>query len=211
MKREFADTFIEQRSDDKFINATSILRYYNDHHKKQKVLAEFFSNKGTGDFMEALLKEVNSNIGDSLQLTSDLYKTKRGASGGTYMHPYLFVKFAMWLSPEFEVKCMKWIYDNLIELRHEVGDHYKPMCKAIESRFMEWSNGKQPDPLVYIREANFLKLLAFGYIEKPRNEATEQELRLLNALQLANIKLILSGVGKDERHKRLRDFAVIYS
>lgn len=41
------------------------------------------------------------------------------------MHPYLFVKFAMWLSPTFEVKIIQWVYDNLIEFRLLAGDHYK--------------------------------------------------------------------------------------
>jgi hypothetical protein len=127
------------------------------------------------------------------------------------MHPYLFVKFAMWLSAEFEVKVIKWVYDNLIKVRHEAGDHYLEMCESINNRYVDWSNGKKPDPLVFIKEANYLKQLAFGYKDKNRNEATEKELDLLNQLQLANIKLINKGIGKSERQLQLRTFAELYS
>jgi hypothetical protein len=75
---------------------------------------------------------------------------------------------------------------------------------------MEWAKGQKPEPLIFIKEANFLKTLAFGFKDKDRNEATEKELRLLDTLQLANIRLIKEGLSKDERHKRLRDFAVLF-
>ena len=136
--------------------------------------------------------------------------TKRGRDANTYMHPYLFIKFAMWLSADFEVKVIKWVYDNLIKVRNDAGDHYLEMCDAINNRYLEWSKGKKPDPLVFIKEANYLKQLAFGYKDKGRNEATEDELKLLNALQKANIKLISQGINKDERWLTLRNFAKLY-
>ena len=201
MKREFGDTVIEQRTDNSYLNATDLLRVYNLTAASHKRFLEFWSNKNTQEFLEALSREVNHNGNNSHHLKTDLYITQRGKGGSTWMHPYLFVKFAMWLSADFEVKVIKWVYDNLIKTRNEAGDHYLEMTTAI----------KQPDPLIFVKEANFLKELAFGYREKSRNEATEEELKLLNALQKANIQLIKDGIGKDERQKRLRDFAKIYS
>lgn len=209
--RDFNGFSIEQKSTNKFLNATSLLQGYNRDAEKIKSIGEFLSNKGTKLYLEALADEVKSNMGNSLYLETDLYTTKRGVGGGTYMHPYLFVKFAMWLNPKFEVQVMKWIYDNLIHLRNEVGDHYKEMTDAIEKRYLEWSGGHKANPLIYIQEANFLKELAFGYRQKSRNEATELELKLLNALQLANIRLIEKGVGRSERRKSLVSFAQLYS
>lgn len=210
MKRDFEGMVVEQRTDNAYLSATDILRIYNQNSVTQKKVAEFTSNKNTIDFMEALLNEENLNVGNSLQLKNDLIISKRGKQGSTYMHPYLFIKFAMWLSPEFEVKVIKWVYDNLIVVRNEAGNHYVEMCDTIKDRYMQWSKGGKPEPLIFIKEANFLKTLAFGYKEKDRNEATEKELRLLDTLQLANIRLIKEGVGKDERHRRLRDFAVLF-
>jgi hypothetical protein len=56
-----------------------------------------------------------------------------------------------------------------------------------------------------------LNELVFGNNSvKRRNDATEKELDLMNKLQLANIKLIKSGIGKDERKNQLRIFANLY-
>lgn len=210
MKRDFDGMIVEQRTKDSFLSATDLLAIYNLKSKTKKRIVDFAENKNTKDFLEALLNEVNSNVPNSPHLATDLIITKKGNNGGTYMHPYLFVKFAMWLSPEFEVKVIKWVYDNLIVVRNEAGNHYVEMCDAIKDRYLQWSKGEKPEPLIFIKEANFLKTLAFGYKEKDRNEATEKELRLLDTLQLANIRLIKEGVGKDERHRRLRDFAVLF-
>lgn len=211
MKRDFDGYLIDQRTDNSFLNSTDLLRAYNENSKVPKRFLEFWDNKNTNLFIESLLNEEKQKGDNCYLLKSDLIIIKRGKSGSTYMHPYLFIKFAMWLSSDFEVKVIKWVYDNLIKVRNEAGDYYLEMCDTINRRYSEWSNGGKPDPLVFIREANFLKSLSFGFSNKSRNEATEQELKLLNALQLANIKLIKDGLGKDERHKRLREFAAIYS
>ncbi|MFZ1389441.1 MAG: KilA-N domain-containing protein [Thiolinea sp.] len=210
MKRELMENIIEQRTSDSFINATSLLSIYNSKAEKPKMLADFWGNKGTDEFLKALCNELNSNVAKKHYLESDLYSTKRGVGGGTYMHPYLFVKFAMWLSAEFEVKVVKWVYDNLIKVRHEAGDHFIEMADAIKIRYIE-VNHKDPNPLVYIQEANYLKSLAFGYKDKERNEATEAELKLLDALQLANIKLLQAKIQQKERWVKLRDFTLMYS
>jgi hypothetical protein len=47
------------------------------------------------------------------------------------MHPYLFVKFAMWLNPRFEVKVIKFVYDEMIKYRNEAGDAYKYLSAAV--------------------------------------------------------------------------------
>lgn len=207
MKRNFNGTQISQRSSDKFFNATELLTFYNSNSHKKKVIAEFWSNKGTKDFIDALILDMEVNIGNSLQLQSDLFTTSRGTNGGTYMHPYLFVKFAMWLSPEFEVKVIKWVYDNLIDFRTQAGDYYKEMASAIQERYIQYHNEK-PDPLIFIKEAHFLNELVFGDAKgKQRNEATEQQLDKLNRLQLANIKLLKSGIGISQRKIKLSEFA----
>lgn len=47
------------------------------------------------------------------------------------MHPILFVKFAMWLNPRFEVQVIKFVYDQMLKYRNEAGDAYKELGKAI--------------------------------------------------------------------------------
>ena len=207
MKRQFYQTEITQRSEDKYFSATELLRYFNQNNDKKKNIAEFWSNQNTKEYMDALAADLNIHIGNSLYLAKDLYTTSRSSKIGTFMHPYLFIKFAMWLSPQFEVQVIKWVYDNLIDFRNQAGDHYKEMCSAIQDKYVEYFD-KKPDPLVFQKEARLINQLVFGDgRERKRNEASEKELELLNKLQIANIKLISKNLSRDERHLKLREFA----
>jgi hypothetical protein len=140
-------------------------------------------------------------------LSTDLYFSKKGKNGGVWMNKYLFTKFVMWTSPEYEVKAMIWLHDNLIDFRNQAGDYYKEMCQAINDRFLEFYE-KKPDPLIFIKEANYLNQLVFGCNSGQRNEASEVQLELINRLQLANIKMIKEGKAKIDRYKILRDLAI---
>jgi hypothetical protein len=209
MKRQFDSSEVSQRTKDSFFNATELLRTYNSMAGKQKSLGEFWSNKSTADFIEALENElIADNIGNSLYLKT--YETTRGKGGATWMHPYLFVKFAMWLSPELEVRIIKWVYDNLIEYRNQAGDYYREMCDVIAEKYLEFYESK-PDPLVFVKEAQVLNRLVFGKADaNQRNEATPEQLSLMNHLQLANIKMMRQGLSKVERHRNLKMFAELY-
>ncbi len=57
--------------------------------------------------------------------------TATGKYGGTWMHPLLFTKFAMWLNPRFEVQVLKFVQDKLLDYRNEAGEAYKELSSAI--------------------------------------------------------------------------------
>lgn len=212
MKRDFNGALMEQRTKDSFFNATILLDLYNSNSDKKKRFKDFWENSTTTDFVNSLAKELNGDNSAHLAiiLPSDLYETKRGRGGCTWMHPYLFVKFAMWLSSDFEVKVIKWVYDNLIDFRNQAGDYYKEMCSAIMDRYVEYFKDK-PDPLIFSNEAKYLNSLVNGhYSSLERNELNEHELDLLNNLQKLNIRMINDGLGKDDRRKKLRDYSEMY-
>ena len=76
MKRDFNGNQITQRTKDSFFNATELLSVYNSNSVSKKVLAEFWSNKTTKDFIKVLENDINLNIGNSLQLkTYEIMKT----------------------------------------------------------------------------------------------------------------------------------------
>ena len=58
-------------------------------------------------------------------------KASRGHSGATWVHPMLFLKYMMFLSPSFEYRALKMVQDNLIQLRNETGDARKTLANAI--------------------------------------------------------------------------------
>lgn len=107
-------------------NATSLLKQWNVSAGEKKEIKKFFENQNTKEFISALIEEENLNGEKSAYLTS------RGKyNGGTWMHPILFVKFAMWLNPRFEVKVIKFIYDQMIAYRNEAGDAYRELSMAV--------------------------------------------------------------------------------
>ena len=47
------------------------------------------------------------------------------------MHPILFIKFAMWLNPRFEVQVIKFVYDQMIKYRNDAGDAYRELGASV--------------------------------------------------------------------------------
>ena len=212
VKRDFNGTVIGQRNTDGYFNATNLLELANSCSDKKKRFADFWETDGTKNFMVELANDLN--VGEKAHygtvLVSDLYETKRGKGGCTWMHPYLFVKFAMWLSPKFEVQVIKWVYDNLIDFRNQAGDYYKELCSAIMNRYLDYYEGR-PSPLVFSNEAKYLNMLVSGEFKGlERNGLSEKQLDLLNNLQKLDIDMINRKVGKIERHSKLRDYADMY-
>ena len=206
MKREFYGTYIEQRTKDGFFNATSLLRFTNNKLRQNKGIKEFFKNKNTKEFLSALQSElvVENSI------PPKLYYVARNQFESTWMHPYLFVKFAMWLSPKFEVRVIKYVYDNLITYRIQAGDEFKNMCAALQEDYINRHHVK-PVNYLFIREAKRINNLVFG---KPkyrlRNQANENDLHLMNLLQKANTHLLKQGIPTEERYEILNKIAEIY-
>lgn len=106
-------------------DATSLLRQWNESTGEKKEITKFFENTNTKEFISALMEEENLNTQNSA------YLKVRGKHGGTWMHPILFVKFAMWLNPRFEVKVIKFVYDQMIAYRNEAGDAYRELSSAV--------------------------------------------------------------------------------
>lgn len=201
MLRDFSGGKISQRTSDKFFNATELLRIFNDKNGVQKSFDNFWELKNVQEFVKELENDLILNTQENGYLKT--HETSRGRGGATWMHPYLFVKFAMWLSPKFELQIIKWVYDNLIDFRHEAGDYYKEMNLEVQEYYKRNDIGIN-DPLIYIKEANFLNILVFGSPKaKQRNLASENQLALMNELQEANIYLLKKDTKPLERKNAL--------
>ena len=133
MTRPMGNFHVEQRTKDGYFNATSFVKQWNLNTQnsgdlKKKDIKDYLDNKATKEFLSALIQEENLNGEKSPYLTS------RGKySGGTWMHPIMFIDFAMWLNPAFKVKVIKFVYDQMIKYRNEAGDAYKELSSAINS------------------------------------------------------------------------------
>lgn len=210
MMRPFYDTQLQQRTQDSFFCATDLLQIHNSKEwNNTKEINKFLLGKDTKEFLVSLGKELKSQDSAPFDnpLPTDFYEVWKGRGKKTRMHPYLFVKFAMWLNKDFEVKIIKRITDNLIMNRHQAGDYYKEMCQAIQNKYLEMRWGK-PQPLIFMQEANYINELAWVN-PWSRNELSSEQLNIISQLQKANINLINAWVKWTERKQKLRDFRMM--
>ena len=179
-----------QRTKDSYFNATELLEKWNTKDGVQvKQLARYKENKATKDFINQLKKE-----GIETPMIAG-----RGRFGSSWMHPKLFIDFAMWVSIEFRSIVIDYVLDGLIFNRNEAGNYNLEMNATILEVYTEHYK-KKPSPLIYMQEANMIKSLVTN---KPRNEMTEQELKQITYLQKVNANLIKKRIGKKSRVKRL--------
>ena len=128
MIRTMGQFHVEQRTKDSMFNATSLIKQYNEANGTKKEIKDYLENKSTQEFLAALKNEENLNGENSPYLTS------RGKySGGTWMHPIMFIDFAMWLNPAFKVKVIKFVYDQMIKFRKDAGDAYHDLSNAVST------------------------------------------------------------------------------
>lgn len=219
MQRDLNGFSVRQNHKTGMFNANDLLdAYKNFNPKSNKKIEKYLGTKTTKEYVNVILsREESQNTNypqnggfkkdDDLAIENlnDVIITKRGRHGGTWMHPYLFLDFAMWLSPEFKFECMKWLHDKLIQFRDQVGDTYVNVSNALKLYA-----GRELRHIEYIREANMINELVFGTSKGgQRNMASEEQLELLNKLQVADIKLIERGNTFEQRKKALTAFKLL--
>lgn len=190
--RKMGDFDVIQRTSDGMFNATMLLKQWNEMSGDKKEITKFFENENTKEFISALISEENLNTQNSAYL-----KSRGKYTGGTWMHPILFVKFAMWINPRFEVKVIKFVYDKLIEYRNEAGDAYREMsgsvAKIVPKPFL---------PTAIQKVAQALNFIVYNQHETEiRNkQADEGKVRELSELEKDVAKLIDGNFIKSFDH-----------
>lgn len=182
---------VEQRTKDGFFKATGLLKQWNDSKGMKKEINDYLGNKTTEDFIKALIVEENLHEGNYPYVKS---KASRGANAGTWMHPLLFIDFAMWLNPTFKVKVLKFVQDEMIKFRNLAGDSYPSMCKAVRGLFANETEFK--DKIQGI--ARSLNVIVYGKHEHMmRNKiGNEPKIRELYELQSRVAEWVNIGLVK---------------
>lgn len=165
MVRKMGNFNVVQRTSDGYFNATYLLKQWNDNAKSKSVNSTDLKTRDLDNFwkstnLDLLMSEIaenelgfkSRNFGD---LKNALSKACRGKkNGGTWMHPILFVKFAMYLSPRFEYHVLKFVADEMIRYRNEAGDAYRELSSAVQNivpkGFMPVSMKKVGEALNYV-------------------------------------------------------------
>lgn len=181
MQRRMGQFVVIQRTSDGMFNATELIRQFNRFNNTGKRIKDFIKISQTNEFIDELKKDLESQreyYPDGDYQPIRIIKGRNTKSGKTpdmvWYHPYLFIKFAMWLNPRFELQVIKFIYDQLIEFRNNAGDGYVGLTNAV-SRF---------NNVDYRQMAKGLNWIVFGKHERGiRQKATQEQLKDLVDLQ----------------------------
>lgn len=178
MIRQLGEFNVKQRTKDGFFNATDLIKQWNEAKGMKKEINDYLSNKSTEEFIEELIKEESLDRGNYPYVKS---RASRGDNAGTWMHPLLFLDFAMWLNPRFKVKVLKFVQDEMIRFRHLAGESYPTMCKAVRTLFTDDKAFKKKIQVL----ARSLNIIVYGKHEhEMRNKvAKESKIRELYELQ----------------------------
>ncbi len=180
---------------DGWLHATEIAERFG------KEPAQWLRLDSTKEYIQRLSERMEkSNVGKS-HIT--LVKTRRGntSTSGTWLHPKLAVKFARWLSVDFEIWCDEQI-DALVrgdqanwqQARQQSAVGYRGLCEALAIAHEE--SGKTPQRHHFINEAKLINQVITGeFAGRNRDELTAHELLLVTLIEIRDVLLI--GQGKD--------------
>jgi hypothetical protein len=141
MIRKMGNYDIIQRTQDGYFDANLLLRQWNKQPEHtQRKMEVFLSSPNTKEFIETIKNRENPTgqnclIGDLHVVIK--WKKRALKEGGSlpasvWMHPLLFIDFAMWINPSFKYDVLKFVYDEMIKHRHEAGDEYRAIGDAIK-------------------------------------------------------------------------------
>lgn len=202
-----------QRTSDGFFNASALLDAWNNGGNTKEI--DKFLKIDTTQSLIDEIKNREGNLvfggkyGNSNFQVVTRSKIKPGQKGGRpkdvlYMHPVLFIDFAMWLSPKFRYDVIKFCYDKMVEYRKDAGDAYRRMSEAVamivKKEFLRTSICKVSEAVNWIVFNN--------HYENIRNDhGTEEKMKELYEMEKRVADLILDGFihSYDELIKYLRE------
>lgn len=190
LTRPMGNFEVFQRTSDGFFNATALLKQWNGQSRSERKMDNYFNVKGTDEFVSTIMVRENLHTPKLVYVKS---RASRGLNSGTWMHPLLFIDFAMWINPEFKYDVLRFVYDQLIQYRIEAGDTYREMTAQI-ARISK----KSDIPVNISSIASALNHIVYGRHERDlRNkEAEEQSMKELLKLQIKVTELIREGFIK---------------
>lgn len=176
MHRPMGGLSILQRTKDGYFDGNALLSQWNSLNKKRRRINDFLESKSTLEFIDALEEEIAND--EKLTMAYHSKKGRVTSKGRTkdeiWMHPYLFIDFAMWINPKFKLDVIKFVYDELIKNRHDAGDNYRMLSES----------GVKLKGYNFSEVATAMNWIVFGKRGKNlRQHASQDQLRELSDLQ----------------------------
>lgn len=127
MQREILGSSVKQKSKSGFFLLNDLLaignKYRVANQMKMFSIDSYYARESTKEFIDEIEKKYGV-----------IKNASRGANGGTWIHPLLFIDIALEISPSLKVEVYEWLFDSLIKYRNDSGDSYKEMSAAIFKR-----------------------------------------------------------------------------
>lgn len=188
MERKLFDSTIRQNSKTGMFCVNDLLIAGNSWRMLNKMapfaLNSWKNSESTKEFIAALTEQFGEVI-----------VTKRGKSGSTWVHPYLFIDIALSIDPRLKIEVYSWLYDELLKYRNFSGDSYKKMCGAIWDR----TQRKSTFPRDISKLADLIRIECNV---KDWQNATEEQLRLRDRIH-ENIALLVEVMNNIDQAIRL--------
>lgn len=138
MVRYIDNISVVQRTSDGYFDGSELLRQWNNiEGNTRRRMDKFLESDNTSEFLKALAEDESHRSKMTIGANQLVIKIKgRNTKGGktpdkVWMNPLLFIKFAMWINPTFEVKVLRFVYDEMIRYRNDAGDAYKELSSAV--------------------------------------------------------------------------------
>lgn len=148
------------------VNATEMAKVFG------KRVDVFLKSDHAKAFIEAL--EFTPNGVNSEQLPREKIIT-RNHRNGTWMHPYLALKFAAWLDPKFEV----WVYFTINKV---LFGHYQSMAESLRHSALRINRIEELENRLTANIPDYQELVKLKFEERQANNRRAKENR--NQLEL---------------------------
>lgn len=130
IERPFYNGIIQQDHKTGWMNTNQLLVLGNSYRKSigkaPARLQHYLETEKTKEFIQEIMEQ---------EKIVEVKKGKKGRYGGTWMHPLLFIDFAMYINPAFKYEAMNWLMDQLLQYRDCSGESYKAMGHAISDAY----------------------------------------------------------------------------
>jgi len=133
ISRKMGDFEVIQRTKDGYFDANHLLRQWNEAHpkKRNRQIDRFLNSTKTKEFIEEIQTIENQHVPKSVDVDFQVVIRQKGRAkknaGRTpdkvWMHPCLYIDFAMWLNPRFKYHVIQFVYDKFRQELIKISQH----------------------------------------------------------------------------------------
>lgn len=208
MTRPMGRFEVLQRTSDGYFDANALLAQWNSvEGNTQRKMSRFFESDKVKEFIDALEEDISQGAKmhfADLQIVKEVKprNTKRGKTNGQmWMHPYLFIKFAMWINPRFEVQVIKFVYDQMIKYRNDAGDAYRELGSAVQKIV-----GRSWMPIAMKNIVKALNFIVFGNHGREMRNKQGDEVKMRELFELERQIALLVNDGFLKNYNALIEY-----